>query len=104
MSSGGITDVALTSSSAYDASHDATTAILRIIPDVGAQGTGWIPAVGDSNPWLRITMDEVSTIRAVVTQGCGDQHAWVTEYCVSYSEESVFFGEGSAITDCQVRV
>ncbi len=94
----------MSSSSDLDDAHSAMAARVRIIPDIGAAGTGWIPRNEDSNPWIRVQMDSIHSVRAVVTQGCGDQDSWVTEYCISFKDESneTAFYQGTTLNDCKV--
>ena len=104
VATGGVTDVMMTSSSRLNQAHEPQHARLRLIPDVGAQGTGWIPSMEDSNSWLRIQMGNLYEIRAFVTQGCGSEHAWIVEYClafVSRNGSTIFYG-GSSLENCQV--
>ena len=84
--------------------HAASTARLRLLRDVGEHGTGWIPTADDSHPWLRVDMGGLYKIRAVVTQGCGDQAAWVTQFCISFVSgfnQTVYYG-GMDKQDCKV--
>ena len=92
------------SSSDFDSEHTAMSARLGIIPEVGTQGTGWIPADQDSNPWLQVKMDAVYYLRAVATQGCGDQLSWITEYCISVPDGTNEFNfyQGTTLNDCKV--
>ena len=104
IATGGVTDVMMTSSSHLNQAHEALTARLRLIPEVGARGTGWVPSMEDSNPWLHIQMDHIYEIRSVVTQGCGSEQAWIVEYCLSFvnrSDSTIFIG-GSSLENCQV--
>ena len=101
---GGISNITLTSSSEYTRAYSPSTAVLRIVPDVGISGTGWIPTDEDLNPWLQLKMKEQFVIRALVTQGCGDQEAWVTELCISYlgkNEEFIYY-DGQSLDKCKV--
>ncbi|XP_072021058.1 uncharacterized protein [Amphiura filiformis] len=104
IAAGGITNINMSTSSYSDNTHSAVTSRVRIIPDIGAAGTGWIPHDKDSNPWLRVQMESVHSIRAIVTQGCGDLLAWITEYCVSFMNDSnsVVFYQGTTLSDCKV--
>ncbi len=94
----------MTSSSDSDQDHTSITARLGIIPGVGLQGTGWMPAEEDLNPWLQIQMEAIYTIRGIATQGCGDQFAWIRAYCVAFRDEwgALQFLGGSSLNDCKV--
>ena len=106
VASGGITTVNITSSSDYDEEHTAVSARLGVIPEVGLQGSGWIPADGDSDPWLRVHMPGVYTIQSISTQGCGDQFAWIAEYCISTPDgmDGFDFYGGASLEDCKVII
>ena len=104
VASGGIKGVTMTSSSSINALHTVQSAKLRLITGIGSPGSGWIPALNDSKPWLQADLGELYTVRGIITQGCGDQMAWVEEYCLSFIdklEKSVWYG-GTLAENCQV--
>ncbi len=96
----------LISSSNLDDLHTQSLIPLRLIPDIGVPGYGWIAGATDTSPWIQIALDEQYSITAVIIQGCGDQDSWVTQFCVSfkdYTEENgmTFYG-GSSLANCKV--
>ena len=93
----------LATSSNLDDLHSETSISLRLIPDIGISGSGWIPDGNDTKPWIQADLQECYNIRAVVTQGCGDEGSWVTHYCVSYMKANklIFYG-GTSLKDSQV--
>ena len=106
VASGGIKDVTMTSSSSINASHTVQSAKPRLITGIGSPGSGWIPALNDSKPWLQADLGELYTVRGIVTQGCGDQLAWVKEYCLSFIDQKENFAwyGGFSAENCQVLI
>ena len=47
-------------------------------------GSGWIPNVNDTEPWIEVNLKSVHRITAIITQGCANEDYWVTSYSVSY--------------------
>ncbi|XP_072043123.1 coagulation factor V-like [Amphiura filiformis] len=87
VASGGITNIEMHSSSSFNTMYTADSARLRLIADIGSQGSGWIPDTNDPDPWLQANLADLYIIRSIVTQGCGNQMAWVEEFCLSYVDE-----------------
>ena len=81
MVSGSIRKNQIQTSSDYSPLNNFDSARISLVLQ---QGTGWIPSLNDSQPWLEVTFDTVYRIAAVITQGCGNEYAWVTSYSFSY--------------------
>ena len=100
MSSGYITKNQIISSSDDTVLHNFDSARISLIFQ---SGTGWIPALNDSQPWLEITLGSVCRITSIVTQGCGNEDFWVTSYSVSYLQRSndwIEYVSGSQVQVC----
>ena len=85
MVSGYIRQHQILSSSDDSLLHNFDTARIEFINQVG---TGWIPNVNDTDPWLEITLESVHRITSIITQGCANEDYWVTSYSVSYMKSS----------------
>ena len=96
----------MTSSSILDVLHAPQSARLRLVTGLGSSGSGWIPDQSDVNPWLQADLGHLHSIRAIVTQGCGDQFSWIEEYCVGYIDKhgTYLWYEGSQLADCKVQI
>ncbi|XP_072046390.1 lactadherin-like [Amphiura filiformis] len=95
----------LTTSSNLDEIHTQSSTPLRIIPDIGVLGRGWIPDDTDTSPWIQMELQEHYSIRAVILQGCGHEDSWVTQFCVSYKkaeENRMTFYDGSSLENCKL--
>ena len=103
--SGGNPIMTLTASSTLNELHSKTSIPLRLIPDIGVSGSGWIPDSSDSRPWIQADLKELYSIRGIVIQGCGNENSWVKTYCMSYGQDQLqhflFYG-GTSIEDCKV--
>ena len=96
-----LSDDNIVASSVLNALNGENTA--RIQP-WSLHGYGWIPAYEDTNPWLEVRLDVTYSIRSIMTQGCGNEDIWVTEYSVGHSswledEISWYMDQGSNKVD-----
>ncbi|XP_071497188.1 uncharacterized protein [Diadema antillarum] len=54
----------------------------------GPIGSGWVPAVSDTNQWIQVDMGEVTIFSGLQTQGSLDDDHWVETYQVAYSNDT----------------
>ena len=47
-------------------------------------GSGGIPNVNDTEPWIEVNLESVHRITSIITQGCANEEYWVMNYSVSY--------------------
>ena len=101
--SGSVPIMTMIASSTSNELHSATSIPLRLIPDIGVSGTGWIPDSSDSSPWIQADLKEMYSLQGIVTQGCGNENSWVKTYCLSYEQgQLILFYGGTSIEDCKV--
>ncbi|XP_071809330.1 uncharacterized protein [Asterias amurensis] len=75
LSTGLVSDSQITSSSSANETNSSKTARLNPLHD---SGTGWVPRTSDHQQWLLVDLKRRHTIKAVLTQGCGNGNLWVT--------------------------
>ena len=75
LSTGLVSDYQMTSSSSASETNSSKTARLNPLHD---SGTGWVPRTSDHQQWLLVDLKRRHTIKAVLTQGCGNGKLWVT--------------------------
>ncbi len=85
MESGQILDSQISASSEYDSKHSAQNGRLNFKdPD---KAGAWVPSPS-SGSWLQVDFENLVTITEVLTQGRSDRPQWVTEFALSYSNNS----------------
>lgn len=90
MESEAITDAQITGSSRYDVKYSWTRARLNIKADRNGYGS-WSVRKNDGRQWIQVDFGDITTVKAVATQGRYDSDQWVTAYSMQYSDDGQTF-------------
>ena len=82
----------ITASSSWDKNHAANNGRLHL-KRAGSRMGAWCARHNNRYQWLSVDFGRPMRITKVASQGRQDARQWVTQYYLSYSQDSVFFAE-----------
>ena len=95
--SGSVLGLQISASSVYSTKYPPRDARLDTM---GSKHIGWVASIGETNPWLQITLLRQFTLKSVLTQGCQNSDFWTEEYRIQYLENKIwtfYLGNDSAL-------
>ena len=88
MENGVITDPQITASSIHNYKHGSQNARLHFKGDpLTFVSAGWAAGLLNTNQWLQVDLQHITSVIGIATQGRHDLDQWVTEYKLQYGDD-----------------
>ena len=88
MENGVISDPQITASSIHNYKHDSRNARLHFKGDpLTLVSAGWAAGLLNTNQWLQVDLQHITSVIGIATQGRHDYDQWVTEYKLQYGDD-----------------